>query len=100
VAAEAEPASITNVSPPVVRRPSNALVDVHGAGFRPDHQARILRGGRPAPGVTVVRQRYVSPALLQVLLKLDSEASTGAYQLVVADGAGVLSNVKAFEVAK
>jgi hypothetical protein len=98
--AEAEPASITNVSPPLVRRPSNALVDVHGAGFRPDHQARILRGGRPAPGVTVVRQRYVSPALLQVLLKLDSEASTGAYQLVVADGTGVTSNVKAFEVAK
>ena len=77
-----------------------ALVRAHAQQSVSDHQARILRGGRPASGVTVVRQRYVSATLLQVLLKLDSEASPGAYQLVVADGQGVVSNVRAFEVGK
>jgi hypothetical protein len=77
------------------RRPS-FLVDVRGTGLRPEHRAVVLRGGTPAPGFEVVRQRYRDPELLQLLLKID--APKGDYTLVVTDSRGASSNPIAFKL--
>ena len=76
------------------------LVDVHGVGLRSEHQVRLTRGREAARGIEVMRQRYVGPTLLQVLLKVDASAPTGAYTLSLVDGAGTATNARPFEVAK
>ncbi|PYQ45343.1 MAG: hypothetical protein DMF77_04480 [Acidobacteria bacterium] len=76
----AGPAAVTNVSPPLLHRGLNVLVDLHGVGLRGDHQ--------------------VGPTLLQVLLKVDPSAPTGAYVLSLVDGTGAATNARPFEVAK
>ncbi len=96
----AAPAVITNVAPPNLRRSAQVLVDVHGVNLRSEHRVQILRAGQPAPGIAVVRQRYVDPTLLQVLLKVEADVPPGPYQMLIADGRGGRSNVKVFEVAK
>jgi hypothetical protein len=96
----AGPAAVTSVSPPVLRRGAPVLVDVHGVGFRSEHQVRTMRGKEAARGIDVVRQRYVSPTLLQVLLKVDATAAPGAYSLFLVDAAGQATNLRPFEVAK
>jgi hypothetical protein len=96
----AAPAAVTNVSPPLLHRGANVLVDVHGVGFRSDHQARISRPKEAVKGVEVMRQRYVGPTLLQVLLHVDAGAPTGGYLLSLMDGTGASTNARPFEVGK
>lgn len=96
----AGPAAVTNVSPPLLHRGANVLVDVHGVGLRGDHQVRLTHGREAARGIEVMRQRYVGPTLLQVLLKVDPSAPTGAYVLSLVDGTGAATNARPFEVAK
>jgi len=96
----AGPAAVTNVSPPLLRRGANVLVDIHGVGLRGDHQVRLTHGREAARGIEVMRQRYVGPTLLQVLLKVVAGAPTGAYMLSLVDGAGSATNPRPFEVAK
>jgi hypothetical protein len=100
VAEPAAPAAVTNVSPPLLHRGANVLVDVHGVGFRSDHQARISRPKEAVKGVEVMRQRYVGPTLLQVLLHVDAGAPTGGYLLSLMDGTGASTNARPFEVGK
>jgi hypothetical protein len=96
----AAPAAITSVSPPLLRRGATVLVDVHGVGLRSDHQVRIGRGREAARGIEVLRQRYVSPVLLQALVKVDAAAAPGAYVLSVADGTGQTTNTRPLEIAR
>jgi hypothetical protein len=96
----AAPAAVTNVSPPLLHRGANVLVDVHGVGLRSDHQARISRPKEAVKGVEVMRQRYVGPTLLQVLLHVDAGAPTGGYLLSLMDGTGAATNARPFEVGK
>jgi len=91
---------VTNVSPPLLRRGGNVLVDIHGVGLRGDHQVRITHGREALRGIDVIRQRYVGPTLMQVLLKIDAGAPTGAYMLSLVDGAGSATNLRPFEVGK
>jgi hypothetical protein len=98
-AAPAEPAVLTTLSPPRVKRPGNAIVDVRGTGLRPDLVARIVRGREAAAGVQIVRQRFVSPTLIQVVLRLEDAAAPGTYQLYLSDG-GTNSNARALEITK
>jgi hypothetical protein len=101
VAAEpAGPAAVTSVSPPILRRGGTVLVDVHGVGLRSEHQVRIGRGREAAKGIEVMRQRYVSPTLLQALLKVDAAAAPGAYVLSLVDGAGNATNTRPLEVSR
>jgi hypothetical protein len=93
-------AAVTNVSPPLLHRGANVLVDVHGVGLRGDHQVRITHGREAARGIEVMRQRYVGPTLVQVLLKIDAGAPTGAYMLSLVDGSGSATNPRPFEVGK
>jgi hypothetical protein len=94
------PAAVTNVSPPILHRGAQVLVDVHGVGLRSDHQVRLTRGREAVRGIEVMRQRYVGPTLLQVLLKVDAAAPTGAYAMSLVDGGGTATNARSFEVAK
>ena len=96
----AAPAAVTNVSPPLLKRGANVLVDVHGVGFRSDHQARISRPKEAVKGVEVMRQRYVNATLLQVLLHVDASAPTGGYFLSLVDGTGAATNARPFEIGK
>jgi hypothetical protein len=91
---------VTNVSPPLLKRGANVLVDVHGVGFRSDHQARISRPKEAVKGVEVMRQRYVNATLLQVLLHVDAGAPTGGYFLSLVDGTGAATNARPFEIGK
>jgi hypothetical protein len=96
----AGPAAVTSVSPPVLRRGATALVDVHGVGLRRDHQVRIGRGGEAVRGVETVRQRYVGPSLLQVLLRIDPSAATGGYVLFLVDAAGSATNPRPLQIGR
>jgi hypothetical protein len=96
----AGPAAVTSVSPPLLHRSATVLVDVHGIGFRSDHQVRTGHGKDVARGIDVVRQRYVGPTLLQVLLHVDPAAATGAYVLFLVDGAGHATNTRPLEIAR
>jgi hypothetical protein len=96
----AAPAAVTNVSPPLLKRGANVLVDVHGVGLRSDHQARISRPKEAVKGVEVMRQRYVNATLMQVLLHVDAGAPTGGYFLSLVDGTGAATNARPFEVGK
>jgi hypothetical protein len=49
--------------------------------------------------VEVVRQRYVGPALLQVLLRVDAAAAPGGYVLYLLDGGGA-TNTRPIEVSR
>jgi hypothetical protein len=96
----AAPAAVTNVSPPLLKRGANVLVDVHGVGFRSDHQARISRPKEAVKGVEVMRQRYVNATLMQVLLHVDAGAPTGGYFLSLVDATGGATNARPFEIGK
>ena len=96
----AGPAAVTSVSPPILRRGATVLVDVHGVGLRSEHQVRIARGREAAKGIEVMRQRVVSPVLLQVLMKVDASAAPGAYVLFLVDGAGNATNTRPVEISR
>jgi len=96
--APAGPAVLSHLSPPNMQRRPSFLVDVRGTGLRADHQAVVLRGGSPAPGFQIVRQRYRDPELLQLLLKIDETAPKGDYTLVVRDPSGTSSNAIPFKL--
>jgi hypothetical protein len=83
-----------------LRRGATALVDVHGVNLRRDHQVHIARGREAARGVEVLRQRYVGPALLQVLLRVDASAAAGGYVLTLVDGSGSATNPRPLEIVK
>jgi hypothetical protein len=95
-----EPAVLSTLSPPRVKKPGNAIVDVRGTGLRADHLARIVKGREQAAGIQILRQRFMSPTLIQVALRLEDTAATGSYQLYLIDGQGTVTNARALEVVR
>jgi hypothetical protein len=83
----------------VQRRP-NVLVDVRGSGLRPDHNAVIFRNDRVVEDVRVVRHKYASQELIQLLLQLDPTAATGDYTLSLVAPDGSRSNTVVFKVVR
>ncbi len=94
------PAGISHLTPPALARRPNVLVDVHGAGFRPDHRPLILRKGHPASSPRVLRQKLASPEVIQLLLAMDDETETGEYSLLLVGQDGVRTNAVIFQVTK
>jgi hypothetical protein len=76
------------------------LVDVHGGWFRADHRPLILRKGQPVSSPRVVRQKLVSPEVIQLLLTIDDQTETGEYSLLLVGQDGVRSNAIVFQVTK
>ena len=100
VAVPTEPARITTLSPPSLKRGTKTIVDVRGSGFMAQHKARLLKGRNAANAVKIVGSKFASPELLQLLIEVEAKAPTGEYMIqVFAPGVGA-SNVHRFEVTK
>ncbi len=99
-AAPVEPAMLATVSPLSVRRGGQTMLYLRGSGFRADHQARIVKVKEATNGISVVRQKYVDPTLIKVLVNLDANVSPGPYAVVLSDSAGAMTNTLPFTVAK
>ena len=92
-----EPASLQSLSPRKAPRGRPTLFDVRGRKLRADHRVIVLRSGRVPADVAVPRQRYLSPALVQVVIVPGADAK-GSYDVAVADSEGHRSNSVSFEV--
>jgi hypothetical protein len=98
--APAGPAVLTAVSPLAVKRGITTMLDVRGTGLRSDHQARIMRVKEAVSGVSVVRQKWVDPTLIKVLVNIEASATPGLYGVALVDGGGTSTNGLNFTVAK
>jgi hypothetical protein len=58
------------------------------------------KGGAPAIGYSIARQALFNPTLLQVLVKLEENAETGAFLAVVVDSHGAATNGLPVTIAK
>jgi len=96
----AEPAVLTAVSPLTVKRGITTMLDVRGTGLRADHQARIVRVKEATDGVSVVRQKWIDPTMIKVLVNIDNGAAPGTYGVAVVDGRGVQTSTLSFTVTK
>jgi hypothetical protein len=91
---------LTAVSPLAVKRGITTMLDVRGTGLRADHQARILRVKEAVNGVSIVRQKWMDPTLIKVLVNIEAAASPGAYGVALVDGQGAQTNGLNFTVSK
>ncbi len=91
---------LTTVSPLAVKRGVTTMLDVRGTGLRSDHQARIMRVKEAVSGVSVVRQKWVDPTLIKVLVNIEAGATPGLYGVALVDGGGTSTNGLNFTVAK
>jgi serine/threonine protein kinase len=93
-ATPAEPATLTAISPLALKRGGTTILDVRGTNLRADLRLHIVKvkGGGAATGFSIERQRLFNPGLLQILVKLDESAETGAYMASVVDPKGMGSN--------
>lgn len=94
------PAVLTAVSPLAVKRGITTMLDVRGTGLRSDHQARIMRVKEAVTGISVVRQKWVDPTLIKVLVNIEANATPGLYGVALVDGGGTSSNGLNFTVSK
>ena len=96
----AEHAVLTAVSPLAVKRGITTMLDVRGTGLRADHQARILRVKEAVNGVSIVRQKWMDPTLIKVLVNIEAGANPGAYAVALFDAQGTQTNGLSFTVSK
>ena len=96
--AEAPAAALSAIEPKTVRRGSTFRLDVSGPGLRARHRARVLRGGRLAAGIGVVREEMVSASLFRIVVLVDEEAALGSYSIALVDDEGHVTNSIGFEV--
>jgi hypothetical protein len=96
----AEPAVLTAVSPLTVKRGITTMLDVRGTGLRPEHLARVVKIKEAVTGVSVVRQKWVDPTLIKVLVNIEAGAAPGAYAVALVDGQGTQTNGLSFSVSK
>jgi hypothetical protein len=95
---EPEPASLSTVAPPRVKRGATTLLDVRGLRLNAEHRVFIARSGRAPATIAIPRQKFVNSTLLQVLVIVGADAPKGDYELRVADAEGRRSNAVHFEV--
>jgi serine/threonine-protein kinase len=95
---EAPAPALSAIEPKTVRRGSTFRLDVSGTGLRAQHRARVLRGGRPAAGMGVVRQEMVSASLFRIVVLVDEDAALGSYSIALVDDEGRITNSVGFEV--
>jgi Protein kinase domain len=98
----AGPVVLRSLSPLKVRRGYNALLDLHGENLRADTPVSMTKakGKSEAGDIMVIRRKLVDPTLLQVLINVAANASTGAYVLVATDAQGHASLPLSFEVTQ
>jgi hypothetical protein len=74
------------------------VLELRGSDLRTTHRVAILRGGRPAPGIHVVRQQYLDTELMRVTVIVDADVPPGRYSVALAGEDTLLSNSLTFEV--
>jgi hypothetical protein len=101
-AATDEPAILTAISPLMLRRGQTTILDIRGTNLKAEMQLRLskAKGGTPAIGYSIARQRLFNPTLLQVLVKLEENADTGSFVASVVDSHGVTTNGIPITIAK
>ncbi|MBK5256702.1 MAG: protein kinase, partial [Vicinamibacteria bacterium] len=102
VSAPAEKAApnptLIGVSPRTVRRGSSWALDIEGRDLRRDLTASVLQGRRPAGGIRVVRQEFLSSALFRVTILIEPEVPLGAYTVVLRNASGIVTQGVQIEV--
>jgi hypothetical protein len=94
------PAVLKSLAPFTMARGSTNLYDVHGSGLRADHRAAFLKGREVAVGISVVKQKIVSEARIQLLIRVDPDAQPGSYAVGLVDAEGKATNTVSFTIAK
>jgi serine/threonine protein kinase len=96
-----EPALLKSIAPPMMAPNSTSLYDLHGSGLRAELRAVFLKGRDVAPGINVVRQKFVNSTKIQVLVRVEEGAgSGGGYSVVLVDAEGRATNGAPFQIGK
>jgi len=100
-AAPTEPAALKSIAPPMMAPNTTNLYDVHGSGLRPELRAIFLKGRDVAPGISVVRQKFVNATKVQLLVRVEEGvAGGGGYSVVLVDADGRATNGAPFQIGK
>jgi len=94
------PATLSAVSPLVVKRPGKVLLDIRGTGLRSDQRVRVLPMKETPHGISVVRQKWVDAGLVTVLLDLDAKVTPAVYAIALESPDGSLSNPLQLTISK
>ena len=90
------PASVTapvvsGVFPRTVRRGSSVDLEIRGEGLRKELKAEVLQGRRPADGIRVLRQEFVSSGIIRVRILIEAETPLLTYSIVFQDAGSVVT---------
>lgn len=96
----AEPPVLSTLSPLSAQRPGKVLFDLRGTGLHAALRARVLPIREAPRGILVVRQKWVDPTLVTVLVELDSEVKPGAYAITLEDAQGQQAKPLTFTVTR
>jgi hypothetical protein len=91
---------LSTLSPLSAHSPGKVLFDLRGTGFHAALRARILPLRETPRGILVVRQKWVDPTLVTVLVELDSQAKPGAYGIALEDAQGRQTKALTFTVTR
>ena len=72
-----------------VRPNSSVEIEIKGEGLRKDLKALVLQGRRPAAGIKVLKQDFVSSGIIRVRILIDAETPLRTYSIVFQDASGV-----------
>ncbi len=89
---------IDSLAPMVVRRGSTAALRITGAGFGPETEVVIRRGGRPVRGLRILSSKIEGTTKLRITLLVDRQSSLGTYTVTAIGAGGLESNSVGLEV--
>ena len=92
------PVVLKSLAPPMMARGTTNFYDLHGTGLRPELTAVLLKGRDVMLGVSVVRQVYVNPTLVRIVVRIDPSVAAGSYTLTLVDSHGKASNGVSFKI--
>jgi len=73
-----------------VRPSSSVEIEIKGQGLRKDLKAQVLQGRRPAAGIKVLKQDFVSSGIIRVTILIEAETPLRTYSIVFQDASGVV----------
>ena len=81
-----------------VRANSSVEIEIKGEGLRKDLKALVWQGRRPAAGIKVLKQDFVSSGVIRVWILIDAETPLRTYSIVFQDASGVTTQGVQIEV--
>ncbi len=93
-AAPGQPATavpvVSGISPRTVRRGSSVDLEIKGEGLRRDLKAQVMQGRKPATGIKVLLQEFVSGNLIRIRILIEAETPLLTYFIVFQDASGIV----------